>query len=52
MSLWPWIGFLTLVLLLLALDLGVFNRKPHEVSTREALGWTAVWGWGFPVVQS
>ncbi len=43
MSTLPWIGFLTLVLALLALDLGVFNRRPHEVSTREALGWTAFW---------
>jgi tellurite resistance protein TerC len=38
-----WIGFNTLVLLLLALDLGVFNRKAHAVSVREALGWSAVW---------
>lgn len=43
MSMWPWIGFLALVLTLLALDLGVFNRRPHEVSPREALAWTAVW---------
>lgn len=43
MSLLPWFAFLALVLALLALDLGVFNRRPHEVSTREALGWTAVW---------
>ena len=43
MSMLPWIGFLALVLTLLALDLGVFNRRPHVVSTREALGWTAVW---------
>ena len=31
------------VLVLLALDLGVFHRKAHSVSHREALGWTAVW---------
>jgi tellurite resistance protein TerC len=43
MSMLPWFGFLALVLALLALDLGVFNRRPHEVSTREALSWTAVW---------
>jgi hypothetical protein len=43
MSMLPWLGFLALVLSLLALDLGVFNRRPHVVSTREALGWTMFW---------
>lgn len=38
-----WIGFNGLILVLLALDLGVFNRKAHAVSVREALGWSAVW---------
>ena len=38
-----WIGFTTFVLLLLALDLGVFHRKAHEVTTREALTWSVVW---------
>lgn len=38
-----WIGFLGFVLLMLALDLGVFNRKAHTVSVREAGTWTAVW---------
>ena len=38
-----WAGFILLVLALLALDLGVFHRKAHAVSTREALIWTAVW---------
>ncbi|MBY0489010.1 MAG: TerC family protein [Gemmatimonadaceae bacterium] len=38
-----WIGFNALVLFLLALDLGVFNRKAHAVSVREALSWSAVW---------
>ncbi|AMW04915.1 TerC family protein [Gemmatimonas phototrophica] len=38
-----WIGFNALVLFLLALDLGIFNRKPHAVSVKEALGWSAVW---------
>ncbi len=38
-----WIGFVVLVLGMLALDLGVFNRKPHVIGVREALGWTAVW---------
>ena len=40
---WWWIGFNALVLALLALDLGVFNRKAHAVSVKEALGWSAVW---------
>ncbi|BAH38668.1 putative tellurium resistance protein TerC [Gemmatimonas aurantiaca T-27] len=38
-----WIGFNALVLVLLALDLGVFNRKAHAVSVKEALGWSVVW---------
>jgi tellurite resistance protein TerC len=40
---WIWIAFIAFVLVLLALDLGVFNRKAHVVSVREALGWSAVW---------
>ncbi len=38
-----WIGFGVFVLAMLALDLGVFHRKAHEVSTREAAIWTSVW---------
>jgi tellurite resistance protein TerC len=41
--LWPWIGFILLVLVLLALDLGVFHRKDHVVGMKEALAWSAVW---------
>jgi tellurite resistance protein TerC len=40
---WFWIGFLVLVFILLALDLGVFNRRSHVISTREAAGWTTLW---------
>jgi len=40
---WPWIGFCAFVLLMLALDLGVFHRKAHVVSVKEALIWSAVW---------
>ena len=36
-------GFVGVVLVLLALDLGVFHKKAHVVGMREALGWTAVW---------
>ena len=38
-----WIGFTVFVLAMLALDLGVFHRKAHEVWVREALTWTVVW---------
>lgn len=38
-----WILFLAFVGLLLALDLGVFNKKDHEIEVGEALKWTAVW---------
>jgi len=40
---WLWILFNLFVLAMLALDLGVFHRKTHEVSVREALTWTCVW---------
>lgn len=38
-----WILFIALILLILALDLGVFNKNPHEISTKEASKWTAIW---------
>lgn len=38
-----WIGFNLFVLIMLTLDLGVFHRKSHEVSVKEALTWTGVW---------
>lgn len=38
-----WISFIGFVLLMLALDLGVFHRKSHEVKIKEALVWSAVW---------
>ncbi|MDM7916768.1 MAG: TerC family protein [Candidatus Eisenbacteria bacterium] len=38
-----WTGFLALVLLLLAVDLGIFHRKAHAVSVKEAAIWSAVW---------
>jgi len=40
---WLWFGFIAFVLCMLALDLGVFHKKDHEVSVKEALTWTAVW---------
>lgn len=42
-TLWQWIAFVILVLVLLALDLGVFNRRPHAVSLRQATAWSAFW---------
>lgn len=38
-----WIGFLVFVFVMLALDLGVFHRKSHDVGIREALIWSLVW---------
>ena len=38
-----WTSFTVVVLGMLALDLGVFHRKSHEVSVKEALIWTAIW---------
>src|SRR5947207_5519311 len=42
-SIWPWIGFNLFVLALLAIDVGVFHRKAHAVSTKEAAIWSGVW---------
>lgn len=43
MIIWLWIGFLALIFALLALDLGLLNRKPHVIGAREALLWSAFW---------
>ncbi len=40
---WLWLGFGVIIVTLLAIDLGLFNRNPHEVKLREAAIWTAVW---------
>jgi TerC family integral membrane protein len=42
-SIWLWAGFILVVVGLLALDLGVFHRDDHAVSTKEAAIWTIVW---------
>ncbi len=42
-SIWAWAGFGIFILLMLALDLGVLNRKAHAVTYREAATWSAVW---------
>ena len=38
-----WTCFIGFVLVMLALDLGVFHRKSHEIKIKEALIWSAVW---------
>jgi tellurite resistance protein TerC len=38
-----WLGFAVLIVAVLAIDLGIFNRKAHVVKPREALVWTGVW---------
>lgn len=43
MTIWLWIGFVLFVIGMLALDLGVFNRKAHLVKIREAIAWTVFW---------
>lgn len=40
---WHWAGFIGLILIFLALDLGVFHREAREVAFKEACGWTALW---------
>ena len=42
-SIWKWIFFNAFVLGMLALDLGVFHRRPREATVKEALGWSAMW---------
>ncbi|MEW6236176.1 MAG: TerC family protein [Candidatus Omnitrophota bacterium] len=43
MTIWLWIGFIVFVLFMMALDLGVLNRKAHAIGIKEALGWTSFW---------
>jgi tellurite resistance protein TerC len=38
-----WILFNAFVAVMLALDLGVFHRRSQPLSTRQAIGWSAVW---------
>ena len=38
-----WTGFIVFILAMLALDLGVFHRRAHEVRFKEAAGWTLLW---------
>jgi tellurite resistance protein TerC len=40
---WYWVGFVSAVLVFLALDLGLFHREARVVKFKEALKWTLVW---------
>jgi len=42
-STWLWVGFSVFILLMLSLDLGLFNRRAHAIRYREAWIWSAVW---------
>jgi tellurite resistance protein TerC len=42
-TIWLWVGFNLFVLAMLAIDLGVFHRKSHTVSIKEATIWSVVW---------
>ncbi len=42
-SIYFWIGFHIFIFVMLALDLGVFNKKSHKVPVKEALTWSFVW---------
>ncbi|MCC6674968.1 MAG: TerC family protein [Thermomicrobiales bacterium] len=43
MNLLPWVGFLAFIVVMLALDLGVFHREARAISRREALIWSGIW---------
>ena len=40
---WAWVVFFVVVLVALAVDLGIANRKPHAPTRRETFAWSAVW---------
>src|SRR2546428_4351659 len=42
-STWLWLGFSVFILVMLSLDLGLFNRKAHTIRYREASIWSSVW---------
>jgi tellurite resistance protein TerC len=43
MKMWAYFGFIALVMLFLALDLGVFHRDAHEVTMKESIIWSCIW---------
>lgn len=42
-SIWFWIGFLALIAVLMAFDLGIFNKGPKHISAKKAMKMTALW---------
>lgn len=42
-SLYLWIGFTVFIIIMLLIDLMVFNRKPHQITIKESLVWTGIW---------
>ena len=42
-QIWLWVGFNVFVLAMLAVDLFVFHKEAHEVTSAEAATWTVVW---------
>ncbi|HKQ99326.1 MAG TPA: TerC family protein [Pyrinomonadaceae bacterium] len=42
-SFWLWVGFGALILTMLSLDLGLFNRESHTITYRESTIWSIVW---------
>jgi tellurite resistance protein TerC len=40
---WHWAGFILLVLICIAADMGAFHSRARAVTFREALGWSALW---------
>jgi len=43
LKIWAYVGFIGLVILFLALDLGVFHREAHEVTMKESITWSIIW---------
>ena len=43
MPVWIWLGFISVVLAILAFDLGVMNREAHEIGVRESLNMSALY---------
>jgi tellurite resistance protein TerC len=40
---WPWVGFAVFIFIMLCIDLGLFNRKAHSPSYKEAAFWSGIW---------
>jgi tellurite resistance protein TerC len=43
LSFWPWVAFIALILVFLALDLGFFHRGPRIIRSSEAIRWSLLW---------